>query len=85
MKINASSRLKADKWVKDVDTDSNLPEGTFKGSANDIAKTLKSKSDDLKQAMSRLQFYINRGGDNLSPKEKSKLEDAKDILRKLYD
>lgn len=84
MIVKSAARLLADKWVKDVDTHSNLPEGTFQGSASDIAKTLKSKSKDLKQAMSRLNFYINRGGDNLSSSEKSKLESAKEKLRKLY-
>ena len=73
-----------DKWSKDVDSKWKPPEGFFKGSADSIAKGLKSASDDLKQAMSRLNFYINRAGDNLSKEDKDKLEKAKDKLDSLY-
>jgi len=31
-----------------------------------------------------LNFYINRGGDNLPASKKKVLEDAKDELRKLF-
>jgi len=34
--------------------------------------------------MSMLNFYINRGGKNLTKKEKQPLEKAKGELRKLY-
>ena len=47
----------ADKnWSDKVKTDNELPEGTFTKSAKEIADTLKKYSDDLKQAMSRLNF-----------------------------
>jgi hypothetical protein len=59
-------------------------EGFWNGSASSIASGLKAKSKDLKQAMSRLNFYINRGGENLSDADKSRLEGAKDALHKAY-
>jgi len=34
--------------------------------------------------MSMLNFYINRGGHNLSPSKKKVLEDSKDELRKAF-
>jgi hypothetical protein len=34
--------------------------------------------------MSMLNFYINRGGHNLSATEKTRLEKAKDELRALF-
>lgn len=86
MKILALQRLlaKSDKWSSDVKTHSDLPEGLFEESAEKIAKILKQKSDSLKQAMSRLNFYINRGGSKISESDKSRLEDAKEKLRSLY-
>jgi len=75
----------ADKnWSDKVKTDNELPEGTFTKSAKEIADTLKKYSDDLKQAMSRLNFYINRGGKGLDKKTIAELEKAKELLRKLY-
>lgn len=76
--------IEGKKWSGDVKTHSNLPEGTFEKSAKGIAKTLKEKSDSLKQAMSRLNFYINRAGSKLSDEDKSKLERAKSELHDLY-
>lgn len=87
IQINASQRLKAaDDWSKKV-TDNvkakdSPPGGTFKGSASSIARALKKIHPDLKAAMSALNFYINRGGDDVP--NKSNLEKAKDELRKLY-
>ncbi len=60
------------------------PAGLFDKSAATIAKTLKENSDSEKQAMSRLNFYINRAGKNLSEKDKERLNDAKDKLKTLY-
>lgn len=53
-----------------------------KGSATEVASTLKSQSKDLKQAMSRLNFYINRAG--VKAERKSILNAAKGKLRSLY-
>lgn len=73
------------KWSKDVDMKWDAPEGFFNKSAINIAKGLKKDSKDLKQAMSRLSFYINRAGKNLSKDDKNRLENAKDELKKLYN
>ena len=42
------------------------------------------KAEPYQSAMSMLNFYINRAGDNLSAKHKKVLEDAKDELRKVF-
>ena len=73
------------KWSGKVETKFKPKEGIFTKSAEEIAKYLKNNSDDLKQAMSRLNFYINRSGENLSKSRKETLEAAKNKLRKLYD
>ena len=39
------------------------------------------KAEPYRSAMSMLTFYINRGGKNLTKKQKSTLEKAKDELR----
>ena len=80
----ASRILQAEKWSSDVKTEWHPPEGFFEGSAEKIAKGLKRESSGLQQAMSRLNFYINRAGSNLSAEDKSRLEHAKDVLHDLY-
>jgi hypothetical protein len=42
------------------------------------------KGTPLQSAMSMLNFYVNRGGKNLSGAQKRTLGQAKDELRKLY-
>ena len=74
----------AENWSDDVKTKNELPEGTFTKSAKEVADTLKKYSDDLQQAMARLNFYINRGGKGLDKKTIAELEKAKELLRKLY-
>lgn len=69
--------LDEEKWSADVETKWEPPEGFFTRSQDEIASGLKSASDSLQQAMSRLNFYINRSG-------KSDLEGVKDKLRALY-
>lgn len=65
--------------------DNELPEGTFKGnSPGGIANTLKTKSEDYGQAMSRLNNYINRQGRNLHGQERDKMDRTKDALRDAY-
>lgn len=76
--------LDAAKWSADVDTDWHPKEGFFTQSADEIASGLKAASEDLAQAMARLNFYINRAGDNLSGEDKARLESAKDKLSALY-
>jgi hypothetical protein len=83
------------KWSKSVTERSNamdLEPGVFKGTAPQIARSLKRsaehsnrrKAPPLRSALSMLTFYINRAGKNLSPSRKRALERAKDELRKLY-
>ena len=71
-------------WIDEVKTDSNLPDGTFLKSSKEIAKILREHSESYKQAMSRLNFYINRAGKNLSEDRLTELNKAKDILPELY-
>lgn len=72
------------KWSGKVDAEWEPKENFFKGSAKSIASGLKKNSKDLKQAMSRLNFYINRGGKNLSADDKERLNTAKETLKNLY-
>lgn len=78
-------KLNEKKWSADVEKKWSPKEGIFSESGKKIAKYLKSESSDLKQAMSRLNFYINRAGSNLSAADKARLEKAKEKLHKLYN
>jgi len=73
-----------EEWSDDVKTKWSPPEGTFTKPAKEVAAILKKGSKDLQQAMSRLNFYINRSGDNLDAKTKAELEKAKTLLKDLY-
>ena len=44
----------------------------------------RKKTDSFRSALSMLTFYINRGGRNLSPTQRTKLEKAKIELRRLF-
>jgi hypothetical protein len=68
-----------------------LKEGVFKSDdpkkiADSLKKSAESshhrKSSPFRSAMSMLNFYINRAGDQLGKKQKQTLEKAKDELRK---
>ena len=85
-KTISTEKISEDKWSKDVTKEDKWkpPAGLFDRSAKVIAKTLKSNSDSEKQAMSRLNFYINRAGKNLSESDKKRLEEAKEELKALY-
>lgn len=83
------------RWVKRVQETSHamdLPKGIFTRSAKEIAKGLKesvlasdrTKGTKFQSAMSMLNYYINRAGKNLPPKDKTRLEQAKVELRKLF-
>jgi len=84
------------KWSKKVNETSDamdLKQGVFKGNdPKKIAQSIKRsasrstrrKATPFQSAMSMLNFYINRGGDNLPASKKKVLEDAKDELRKLF-
>ncbi len=70
-----------------------LEEGVFtKRTAVEIARSLKRSADrsrrrkgtPFQSAMSMLNFHINRAGKQLSAIQRSRLERAKDELRKLF-
>ena len=70
-----------------------LEQGAFlKRTPRDIAQSLKHSAEQSKRrkgtpfqsAMSMLNFFINRGGKNLSAAQKWKLEKTKDALRILF-
>ena len=85
-----------EKWSQAVTDNSDaldLEEGVFtKDDPADIAASLKrsaEKSDRKKgsayqSAMRILTFHINRAGSNLSKKDRERLEQAKDELRKQF-
>ena len=72
------------KWVAGVDTESTYPEeGLFKQDAETLAKHLASKKVSPKgpaSGMRMLNYYINRGGKNLTKERHAELEKAKGIL-----
>lgn len=72
------------KWSAEVETSWKPKEGFFTQSAPKIASGLKANSRDLKQAMSRLNFFINRAGAKLSKDDFERLERAKVLLHNLY-
>ena len=85
-----------DKWSKKVTEESHaleLEEGVFSWKdPNKIALSLKQsaeknkcrKGTPLQSAMSMLNFYINRAGSKLDPKQKEVLLKAKESLRKMF-
>lgn len=78
------NKLLEGNWSDNIKISYHPPEGLFTKPAAVIAKTLKDDSKDLQQSMSRLNFYVNRAGSNLSKSTKLELEKAKDILKLLY-
>jgi len=83
-------------WSKDVTEKSNvlsLEEGVFTwDNPKKIALSLKRSADEssgrkgtsFQSAMSMLNFYINRSGNNLSAGQKKILNQAKEELRKVF-
>jgi hypothetical protein len=73
------------KWVRSVKTDSTAPpRGTFKGSAQQIARTMARKDvspKGLGSGIRMIQYFINRAGKGLSESRRRELERAKRILR----
>ncbi len=72
------------KWVAKVNTESTYPEEhLFTKDAETIAKHLASKKVSPKgpvSGMRMLNYYINRGGKNLSEERHAELEKAKGML-----
>lgn len=89
--------MPAKRWSQHVTETSNaldLDSGVFSWSdPKRIARSLKKsaetskrrKSSPRQSAMSMLNFYINRAGDNLPAKQKRILEKAKDELRAMFE
>lgn len=85
---------KKKKWSQKVTENSDamdLKDGVFKSSdPKKIADSLKQsaeqsdrrKSNPFRSAMSMLSFYINRAGNQLGKRQRGRLEEAKDELRK---
>ena len=92
----ATKKTKTKKWSGKVTEHSDaldLEKGIFAGNDPEkIARSLKRsathshrrKGTPYQSAMSMLNFYINRGGANLSQSKKKVLEDAKEELRKVF-
>lgn len=83
------------RWSRAATEHSNaldLEAGVFKGSATQIARSLKRsaerskrrKTTPFRSALSMITFYENRGGKNLSASRRRALDQAKDELRRLY-
>lgn len=72
------------KWSASVETSCSPKEGFFTQSASKIASGLKANSRDLRQAMGRLNFFINRAGKKLGADDRARLESAKTQLHNLY-
>jgi hypothetical protein len=84
------------RWSQRVTTTSNaldLDPGVFRQSdPRRIAASLKRSAERSRRrkaapfpsAMSMLNFYVNRGGRNLGPRQRARLEKAKDELRELF-
>jgi len=87
---------KKSKWSRKVTEESHaleLEEGVFTWKdPKKIARSLKQSAEEsqqrkgspLQSAMSMLNFYINRAGENLSAEQKEVLKKAKVELRKLF-
>jgi hypothetical protein len=82
----ATKRTAKRKWVRRVTTDStHPPPGTFSGSAAEIARTMARKDVSprgISSGIRMIQYFINRGGRNLSASRRAELERAKHILQR---
>jgi tRNA(adenine34) deaminase len=80
----ATKKKSGNKWVSRVTTDSTHPaKGLFTKDAATIARSLASKKVSPKgpgSGMRMLNYFINRGGHNLSASRLRELEKAKKLL-----
>jgi hypothetical protein len=87
MPETSTKRTQKRKWVGKVTSDSTRPpSGTFTGSASEIAWTMARKDVSprgLASGIRMIQYFINRGGKNLSARRRAELEWAKRILQQL--
>jgi tRNA(adenine34) deaminase len=81
----AKKRAAKRKWVRQVTTDSTHPPlRTFTGSASEIARKMARRDVSPKgigSGIRMIQYFINRGGKNLSATRRAELERAKRILQ----
>lgn len=74
------------KWVRQVTTESTFPPPrTFTGSAAEIARRMARKDvspKGLGSGIRMIQYFINRGGKNLTATRRLELERAKRILQR---
>jgi predicted polyphosphate/ATP-dependent NAD kinase len=75
-----------EKWANKVHEKFHPPAGTFKEkSAEEIAKIISQNwTAGAQTTMARLNFFLNRGGKNVSPEIRKKVEKAKEIVHKHY-
>jgi len=96
MTVKTKAKGKVKKWSARVTQTSDaldLQKDVFKsGDPDKIASSLKHSAEEshrrkgspFQSAMSMLNFYENRAGKNLSKRQRSPLEKAKNKLRKLF-
>jgi tRNA(adenine34) deaminase len=86
MRATRGKKSSKKKWVAGVKTVSTFPPaGLFTRSATTIARSLASKKVSPKgpgSGMRMLNYFINRGGKNLSATRRAELEKAKRLLSK---
>ncbi len=78
----------AENWSKTVTEHEkwHAPEGTFEKGPEAIAKTVSQNwTAGYKTTMARLNFFLNRGGKNVSPSVRANVNKAKEIVRKHYN
>ena len=66
--------------IPEITPDVKIPEGLFTKKASEIVAGLKKLKDGAKEALTRITYYINRGGKNLP--NKTEVLKAKAILKK---
>jgi hypothetical protein len=86
-KIDRLLQETEEKWSNDVKEKFHPPEGLFKNkSAGEIAKVISQNwTAGLKTSMARLNYFLNRGGENISPEIKKKVEKAKELVHNHYN
>jgi hypothetical protein len=94
--MTVKTKNKTRRWSAKVTKESDaltLEQGIFKSkNPDEIAASLKRsaehsnrrKASPFQSAMSMLNFYENRAGQNLSKRQRAPLEKAKNKLRKLF-
>jgi len=84
--VRGQTRKKNKRWVASVTTDStHPPKGLFTKDGQTIARTLASRKVSPKgpgSGMRILNYFINRGGRNISASRRRELERAKRLLSK---